>query len=320
MKALRRYAEFWDQREVADALAWVRICVGAVMLYDLLEIARLGLIVPLWAPTEDGGIGGVTYTAPRVLFYTWFGASARSAYALFSVAACAALAMTAGAFTRISAGLLMFCSAQFSALAPDADRGVDVLLRNALLLIALSGAGATWSVDARRLTGRIAPDVPLPAWPRYLLIAQLVLLYFSAGVLKQSSAWSSIGGYSALFTVLSKPHYARFQFTHEQLVALYPLLQLATIGTIIFERSAILVPILIWLRETAERGGRLRRWVVKGRVLEVWMAIGVLFHIALAAFTQLGIFPWGCLALYPALVRPERLRARLTFRAQGVAR
>ena len=130
----------------------------------------------------------------------------------------------------------------------------------------------------------------------------------------KSSAWTSIGGYSALFSVLSKPHYARFQLTHGQLVTLYPLLQLATIGTIIFERTAVLVPIWIWLRETAERGGRLRKLVVRGRVLELWIALGVVFHVSLAVFTQLGIFPWGCLALYPALVSPDAIRTRLALR------
>jgi hypothetical protein len=42
--------------------------------------------------------------------------------------------------------------------------------------------------------------------------------------------------------------------------------------------------------------------------VEVWIATGVFFHLSLALFTQLGIFPWGCLALYPALLQPELVR------------
>ena len=296
MNALARYVAFWDRREPAHALAVVRIGIGVVMLYDLLQIAQLGLIVPLWAPLEQGGIG----VRPRVVFYAWFGASASSAYMLFGVSIISALTLALGWFSRVSALTLMFCSAQLSALAPDADRGIDALLRNALAVLALSGAGSVWSLDAR---GRAPAEVP--AWPRYLLIAQLVLLYFWAGVLKQSAAWSSLDGYSALFSVLSKPHYARFALSHEQLVAIYPLLQAATIGTLLFERTAILLPLWLWLRGRPGRWGELVR---RARVFELWMATGIFFHVALALFTQLGIFPWGCLALYPALLKPEVVR------------
>jgi Vitamin K-dependent gamma-carboxylase len=304
MNALTPYVAFWDRREPAHALAAVRIGLGLVMLYDLLQIARLGLIVPLWAPLEQGGIGGHM----RVLFYQWFGASATSAYALFGLAFASALLLTLGCFSRLSALTLFFCSAQLSAVAPDADRGIDTLLRNALAVLALSGAGGAWSLDAR---GR--PPSEVPAWPRYLLIAQLVLLYFWAGMLKQSAAWSALGDYSALFSVLSKPHYARFGLSHAQLVAIYPLLQAATIGTLLFERSAILVPLWLWLRGRPGRWGELVR---RARIFELWLATGVFFHLTLALFTQLGIFPWGCLALYPALLRPQLVRSGVERIAQ----
>jgi hypothetical protein len=296
VNALERYVAFWDRREPAHALAAVRIGIGLVMLYDLLQIARLGLILPLWAPLAEGGIGA----RPTILFYSWFGASAQSAYVLFGLSVCAAVLLALGCFSRLSALALMFCSAQLSVLAPDADRGIDALLRNVLVVLALSGAGTVWSLDARR-----KPPAEVPAWPRYLLIAQLVLLYFWAGMLKQSAAWSSLGGYSALFSVLSKPHYARFALGHDTLVAIYPLLQAATLATLLFERSAILLPLGLWLRGRPGRWGALVR---RTRVVEVWIATGVFFHLSLALFTQLGIFPWGCLALYPALLQPELVR------------
>jgi hypothetical protein len=302
VNVLPRYVAFWDRRELPHALASVRIGIGVVMLYDLLQIARLGLIVPLWAPVSEGGIGIVS----TVTFYSWFGASAKSAYWLFGLSVAAASSLVLGCFSRLSALTLMLCSAQLSGLAPDADRGIDTLLRNVLVVLALSRAGAAWSLDARK-----RPSAEIPAWPRYLLIAQLVLLYFSAGMQKQSAAWSSLGGYSALFGVLSKPHYARFSLGHEQLVAIYPLLQAATIGTLIFERSAILLPLCLWLRGRTGRWGQLVR---RARIVELWIATGVFFHLALALFTQLGIFPWGCLALYPALLgRAFDRRMRVTI-------
>ena len=306
MSWLSRYVAFWDRREPPHALALVRIGVGLVILYDLLQIAQLGLIVPLWGPLEAGGIGPTAYERPRVLFYRVLGASAGSAHALFALSALAALGLALGCFTRSSALVLMVCSAEAAVLAPDADRGIDALLRNVLAVLALSGAGRCWSIDARR-----APAASIPAWPRYLLIAQLVLLYFWAGMLKQSAAWSSLGGYSALFGVLNKPHYARFALSHELLRAVYPALQAATIGTLLFERSAILVPLWLWLRA---QPGRWSALVRRARIFELWLATGVVFHLALALFTQLGIFPWGCLALYPALLRPEAVQRLTTLR------
>jgi hypothetical protein len=306
--ALQRYVRFWDRREGAQALALVRIGVGLVMLGDALQIARLNLVDALWAPIEEGGIGPSSYREPITLLNAWFGASAHHAEVVFGLSVLAALGLCVGLGTRLSAATLLVCSTQLSALAPDADRGIDTLLRNVLAVLMLSGAGATWSLDARRRSGRFAPQVEVQAWPRFLLIAQLVILYVGAGLYKQSAAWTSLGGYSALFRVLSKPHYARWAWSHAELVGIYPLLQAATLATLLFERGAFLLPLGLWLRAHPERGGRLGALIRRARLLEIWIATGVFFHVQLAVFTKLGIFPWGCLALYPALARPSVLQ------------
>ncbi len=309
MSLLGRWFRLWERRETGEALALVRILVAAVILYDLLEVARLGLVCPLWAPIEEGGIGPARHAEPVALFYEWFGASARSAWLLFSLACAAASALALGLFSRFSALALWFAWVQLAQLSPDADRGIDTLLRNVLVVLACAPAGATLSLDARRREGRFVSEREVSAWPRYLIVAQLVLLYFSAGMLKQSAAWSAHGGYGALAQVLHKPHYTRFEVPHAWIAALYPLVQAGTFTTVIWERSALLLPLLLWLRATQARGGQLRRWVNRLRVLELWVATGMFFHLALAAVLALGIFPWGCLALYPALAEPRTLRA-----------
>jgi hypothetical protein len=308
VNALRRYVQFWDRREGAQALALVRIGVGLVMLCDGLQILRLDLVKALWAPIEEGGIGPSSYREPIGWVESLFGASAGLGELLFALSMLAAFTLCIGLCTRLSAATLLVCSAQLSVLAPDADRGIDTLLRNTLAVLMLSGAGATWSIDARRRGGHFASQVEVWAWPRMLLIAQLVLMYFWAGVYKQSAAWTSLGEYSALFRVLSKPHYSRWSWSHAQLVAFYPLLQAATFATLLFERGAFLVPFGLWVRAHPERGGRLGALIRRARLLEIWIATGVFFHVQLAAFTKLGIFPWGCLALYPALARPAVLQ------------
>ena len=49
-----------------------------------------------------------------------------------------------------------------------------------------------------------------PAWPRLLLFAQVVWIYFSGGHNKGAPEWWPQGGYSALANALSDPHFARF--------------------------------------------------------------------------------------------------------------
>jgi hypothetical protein len=308
MSGITRYVRFWDQRETAESLALVRIGVGLVMLFDLLQVARYGLVRTLWATIEQGGLGPSSDAEPRVMFYAWFGASSASTYALFALSLVVASTLALGLCTRLSALALVFCSAQLSTLAPAADRGIDGLLRGVLILIALSGAGATWSLDARLRMGRFKTVTIIPAWPRYLLIAQLCLVYVTAGILKQTPEWTSLDGYSALWRVLNTPHISRFEWSPDTLSRLYTLLQAATITTLIFERGAVFVPFLLWLRAHPARGGWLGACLRRVRALEVWIATGVVFHVMLALFTKLGIFPWGCLALYPALVRPGSVR------------
>jgi hypothetical protein len=237
------------------------------------------------------------------------GASRTSAWLLFALTLLSALSLLLGLFTRTSALVLVLAYAQLAYVVQLGDRGIDALLRSALLILACSRAGATLSLDARLFHGRWLRDVEQPAWPRYLILAQLLLMYFWAGLLKQSPSWTSIDGYSALFIVLNHPHYASFALSPAWLGAVYPGLQLAAIATVVFERGALLVPFLLWLRATRDRGGKLRAFAARLHLLELWVAVGVLFHLGLAVVLDLGIFPWGCLALYPALASPRTLRA-----------
>lgn len=310
---LSRWVRLWDRRETGESLALVRILVPLVILWDLVEVALRGLVVALWAPVELGGIGPASVSDPVVAFYAWFGASITSTWVLFGLTIASSLTLALGLCSRLSALVLLFAYAQLGALSPDADRGIDTLLRNVLLVLALSPAGATLSLDALIREGRLHSDREVHAWARYLIIAQLVVLYFFAGILKQSANWSFSGGYAALFLVLHKPHFTRFGIPHEWLVALYPLVQLATFATVTWERAAVLLPLMLYLRSTAERPGRVRALCNRLRLLELWVATGVFFHLALAVLLTLGMFPWGCLALYPALASPRTLRQWAVF-------
>jgi hypothetical protein len=51
------------------------------------------------------------------------------------------------------------------------------------------------------------------------------------------------------------------------------------------------------------------RTLRRTRYFAWFVATGIVFHVSLAVTTNLGIFPWGCLALYPALFRPQDVHA-----------
>ena len=298
-RALSRWVTFWNRAEPGTQLALVRLCVGVVIAYDLLLAARYDVVHALWDTPAHGGMGLVTVPLKLGAQGTW------------AVATIAALTLAVGFFSRSSALVLLFADAALARMLPEADRGIDVLLRNALILLALSQCGATWSLDARWRTGSFRSDVHVPAWPRYLIIIQLATMYWFAGMQKLSPPWTSTDGYSALYFVLRDPHYATFD-ARRLLDASYPLLQLSTVVTLVWERSSVLLPLIVFYRETASRRP-LANACARARLFPLWVTIGVGFHLMLAVSMNLGIFPWGCLALYPALFRASDLRS-LTHR------
>jgi hypothetical protein len=293
MPFFERWVALWSRREGGESLALVRIAVALVILWDLGEVARFGLVEALWAAFEEGAIGAAAYERPVALLYGWLGASARNAWLLFAAICIAAFSLAIGLLSWASALLLLLSYAELSRLLPYADRGIATLLRKVLAVLVFARCAATLSLAARFRLGRFRARPEVSAWPRYLIIAQLVLLYFSAGVLKQPLNWSSGGGYAARFLVLHKPHLVRHELPHDWLVAGYSLLQAGTLSTVVGERSAPLLPLLLWLRGTKRRGGRLRHGVERSRLLEVWVATGVIFHLALAAPARARNFPLG---------------------------
>jgi hypothetical protein len=292
-----------DRRERPTSLALTRILVAAVILGDLLVVRAQDLVAAVWAPPPHGiGVGAVWDPNPPFAV-RWLGASADTAELLWWVATIAAALLLVGAVSRVAAIVLVLVLAQMAHIAPDGDRGIDQLLRATLPVLALSGCHARWSVDAwfwHRVGRPLPPTVP--SWPRVLLFAQLIWVYFSAGHNKADDAWGPVDGFSALATIMCDPHFARWDCGW--VAPAYPLLQLATIATMAFELGAPLMLLFTWWEATAGRGGRLRRWSNRLRLRWVWIATGVLFHLGIAMTLKLGIFPWGMLALYPVLFAP----------------
>src|SRR5690349_17934828 len=135
-EAMRRVREAWrawvallDRREAPTSLALTRILVAAVILGDLLQARLHGVVAAVWAPPPYGiGVGAVWDREPPWSI-RWFGASVDTAELLWWVAVIAAALLLLGAASRLAAIVLVLVLAQMAHIAPDGDRGIDLLLR-----------------------------------------------------------------------------------------------------------------------------------------------------------------------------------------------
>ena len=295
-----RWTALWDEREAPTSQWLCRVLVSLVVLADLLDAALSGAGVGAFAPPPDG----LGYAASEQWAAELFGATAATAMGLYLAACIAALCFLFGVATRVSGLVLALVLAQLGSFAPEGDRGVDVLLRIAILILVCSGSHLRWSFDAW-LAARFgkARATLIPAWPRRLLTLQLVWMYFSAAHNRADAAWWPTGGLSALATLLTDPHYARFP--PGWLRHVYPLTQAATATTMSFELGSPLLLLLAWFDRAPTRGGRVGDLVRRYRVRWLWLGLGVMLHLGIALSMRLGIFSFGVLALYPVLIYPD---------------
>lgn len=303
MRAWTWWADLWARRERPHVLAILRILVAIVLLYDFWTVWDLGLVEVLWAPPEAGGLGDPLNRTPVPELYRWLAPTADTAWAAFSVLVGALGCLLVGFLTPLAALVALFTSAQLAEVLPLADRGIDLMLRNVLLILAFSGCNRVWAVDARLFGAREL----VPAWPRHLLVVQILVMYFTAGVQKSAVSWWPWGGYSALYVVLQDPSIASWKFGW--LEDVYPLTQLATAATMVFELLAAPMLLTWWFRDTRTRPGRLRALFNRVNLHKGWMLMGVALHVGIAATLSLGIFPYAMLALYPAFFHPDELPA-----------
>jgi len=316
---IERWVAFWDRREAPHTLALVRILVGVALLADLGQAAIFDVIPLVWAPPPaGGGYGQVAEPAPLVV--RLLGASATTGTLVWALAVVSCALFTLGVLYRVTSWVLVFAMVELAGCQPVGD-SIDTLLRIVLPVLAASGAGAVWSFDAwyRRRRGKPAQET-VPAWPRYLLVVQLLWLYISAGYQRDAKSWGPRGGFSAIGNVLGDPHFARFE--PGSFAALYPLTCAGTLLTMVFELTAPLYLLWLWLELHPERGGRCGHAVRRARIRWLWLATGVSLHSGIALGMKIGLFPFGILALYPAFVRPpellaalERVRGRLSWLA-----
>lgn len=274
-----RWVAFWDQREAPWRLELVRIALGGVLIVELANLARLGLVVPLFASQADGGL--IDHAG------SWLDVA--GPWTTWVVLLTAAIALCIGVAPRVAAAVLVVVWAAWSMAVPVAGRAADQLVRDALCILVFAPIGRWGALQTRWTTGSWRGDGDvIVAWPRQLLVVQLVFAYFFAGLQKVDASWWPWGDATALFVILQDPAVARVDFGWLRGDA-WLLTAFGTVATVAFQLA---YPALLVLRRT--------------RLHTVFIAVGVAFHLSLALTMELGLFPWAMLALYPALLRDPR--------------
>ena len=327
-RAWERWVDFWDEREAPTSLALVRICLGLCLLWDFGQIGGFGLVDALFGVGSVDGLADAMTRNNIPWFYEVFPATLASARGLWVLLMVCATTFTLGLFTRTSALVLVIAWVQFGAINPYADRGIDTLCRLILMILVFAPSGGTLSLDAWRRTGSWIDASARPAWTRKLLILQLVLMYFSAGIMKTGVTWWPWGGSSALYFALQDPAVARWDFFTWRSPIWFAFTAGGATVTLLYQWTYPTVLLLMWWRRNPGRGGRLAAFANRWRLEFIWVGLGAIFHISLAATMELGIFPWAMMALYPVWLAPHQwtglwegarnlVLARLPRRAHG---
>lgn len=307
MSWFARWTQLWDRHESPLVLALLRVGFAAILLGDQLHILLLDLVPTLFGAAQAGGLADPLTAKPIPEIYRVLPPTSATAWGLYLTWTGATLLWGLGLFTRLSGLVMLLAYAQFAMVLPAADRGIDMLVRNVVLVLLFSQSHATLSLDAWRRTGTWRGDgQPVPAWPRHLLILQLVVVYFTAGIQKVGLAWMPMGDFAALYIVLHDPAVVRWEFPW--LKAAYPITQIATASTWIWEWSAPLLGLSIFYRDTRTRAGWLRQQMNRLNFRSIYLFFGVLFHLGIALTMRIGIFPWAMMALYLCSYHPDELR------------
>ena len=297
----RSWVALMSRRERATSLAAVRIAVGLCTLATLAIAAADGMVDVLWVEGRLDGLSGNWF------FELFGGPRPAVTWGLFWVAIACATLVVIGLGARPAAIVCSLCFGALVSSQPDTSGGADALITNALWLLALSRCDETLSIWCRIRRGQFTSAREVTAWPRYLLIAQLVVLYFAAGVQKTAVEWTPGGGYLALHYVFQDPTWIRF--ADDAFVWASPLTRIGTAITWHWEHLAPVLLLYFYCAHTAERGGRLRRWVTRFDLRKPWAAIGVILHLGIFAFLDVGVFSLIAVSYYLALWRPGEIES-----------
>lgn len=300
-----RWLALLDRKEDGLTLAIFRVAVGLVVLYTFGSVVWHGMVPVLWMDAADGGY--LHLSVGWWLVRALGGPTQTVVWGLVGVGMAGGLALTLGLGGRLTPLITSQMLMAVTWINSQAGGSYDDLIANALWLLVLSEATRTHALDCRLRTGRWTDPTPVSAWPRYLIVFQIVVVYFSTALQKVSAYWTPGGDYSALYFILQQPTWQRFDM--RWVAHVYPLTQLGTAITWFWEITAPILLYVYWCRDTRTRGGRLRAWLLRHDARLLFAALGVALHLGIFALMEVGPFTWITLSYYLALVHPDEWRA-----------
>jgi hypothetical protein len=291
-------------REGGVASAIWRVAVGVAVARTLLAVAWAGAVPLVWWDAADGGyrdlghgpwlvaaLGGPTPGVVGALWMTGVVGGVLVALGLGGPVLARALSFaTLTAFQAVTD------------LNSHAGGSYDELLLNQLWLLTLLGPTGTGSLECRLEHGSWTSHAQVARWPRLLGVFQAVLMYTTTGLQKLSVHWVPGGDLSALYYILQQPTWQHAD--HAWVAWLYPLTQLGTLASWTWEVSAPLWGLAVLAEEPGAPLGRLGAWLRRWRARDVYLAVGLAFHLGIAALLDIGSFTWASLALYATFFSP----------------
>lgn len=289
-------------RESAHAVALVRIVYGLTFVAHFLVNLRHDIWRWVWLSPTDGGVVALASEGLNAVSQ----ATPTTVPITIGVAIGCALLMAVGAATPIATVGLALAFNWLHELGFNAGGSYDHLGGAVLWVLIFSNAGGVWSVDAWVRRRRGLPALDAPAAVRWLLVWQLVCMYDSTAWHKVSAGWLPFGERDALWYILQQPTWHRTSM--EWLAPLFPLTQLATVGTWVFEHLSPMLLVAAWFRHTRLRAGWLRAQCNRVDWRAVYLLIGASMHLGIEATMEVGAFTPLTLGLYAACFSGDEVK------------
>ncbi|MFT4976611.1 MAG: hypothetical protein ACI8S6_002516 [Myxococcota bacterium] len=292
-----RFVALMDRREGGEALAAIRLALGAAALIAVSY--NVPVWQDVWLDIEHGGYRN--FSNPPWLVAALGGTTPTVIGGLLATTAVSGALIFCGVLPQLAALVYLQTHLALTDINGHAGGSYDQVLSNALWLLVFMRSGATWSVSCRLRTGRWSnSEARVPSWPRYLMVLQLVLIYCSTGLQKVSSHWLPGGDLGALYYILQQPSWARWP-DMTWLAWVFPVTQVMTLSVWLFEVSSPVVLLALWARSSRTSAGPLRRLLCRLRVRDLFALFGVGMHIGIHTLMSVGPFSIVSLAMYPAL-------------------
>ncbi len=294
-KLWRAWVELLGTKEPGTLLALFRIGVALSILTHMLSAWDAGVIDMMWT---DAAYGGYRHIGKGPWLVQWLGGpNPEVVHRLFAANLLFSAALLLGIGGRLMPLLTLHTYMALIGLNGHAGGSYDPLTTNALWLLVLAPSTWTLSVDCYLRSGQWTDAEPVSAWVRYLAIFQMLVCYWTTGLQKVSFYWMPGGDFSALYYIFQQPTWQRFDMSW--VAWLYPLTQLGTAVTWLWEVSMPLLLLAYWYRYTADRPGRLRAWFNRVDVRLWFVVLGASFHVLVHLFMNVGPFSFISLAYYP---------------------